>query len=525
MACLSENACLGRNYAGKRDALSNMGEQEKRLTLRAVAGSYIFNLGTGVPDSAQQSVLKLPHPIKSEDKGRLFFTRFDGSMQWDGFDTVLKLDAKLISASLYINGNYVTKVENTLMTALVRVDEFLKKKNSLYLKLDNNDTEEDEVIRSLSLFHVPKSRITDLFIKSRIDHGKAEVSASITVKAGDIGMAVGGSVIMSLHDGRTTVAETEIRIPAFRKNHWVSVRAKLIIESPRLWSLEDPYRYTALIQLFRADGTIADVRRVHYGVRELWLRRYERRGKIEPQMVLNGHSVKVKGAVVREQYAALPGRLKKMGFNAVRVIEPQNTQFFEACETEGLLVMCETKFKVRSNPKQRGRKKKSVHDPLERPFALLGEMVTRLQNNSSIFCWSLGSRKAFGNEILGEFIRSIDDTRAVNCEGDFRFAVSDFFSASDCGIKELTAVSAHKPVFVNSFFKLLLFHKYKNHPLLLCETSLDTENLREKFHAVESIERFMGFFVDIEELQNTEGLKEVLLSDSYRFSGHTGDTA
>jgi len=504
MACLSENACLGRHYAGKRNALSNSGERIKRLALRAVADDFIFNLGTGVPDAVQQGIVKLPHLIEREDPKRLFFIKFDGSQYWEGFDTVLQIDACIVSASLYVNGNFVTNIENTLMTALIRVDPFLRGKNSIYLKFAANEAGPDEVIRSLSLYHLPKSRVTDLFLKSRIYPGRARIYADVTVKAGDIGMAVGGSIILSLHDGSKTVSETEIQIPAFRKNHWASVRARMDIDDPRLWRPEDPFRYSAVIQLFRADGTIADVRRIPYGVRELLLKRYDRRRKEGPRLLLNGLPVTIKGAVARQQSAELPGLLSRMGLNAVRVVDPSDLPFLETCETEGLLVMCEAQLEIHANPRQRGRRKTAVSDPLERPFALLGEMVTRLQNHASVICWSIGSRKLFGNEVLGEFIRSLDDTRAVNCEGDLRFTVSDFFSASDCGMKELTAVAEHKAVSVGGVFKLLPFARYKHYPLLLCEAAFDTEELKEKFTAAQSIDRFLGVFAEIEGVDISE---------------------
>lgn len=522
MACLSENVCIGRHYAGKRDALSNIGEKVKRLTLRSVTDDFVFNLGTGVPDAAQQNMLKMPHYINEEDKSRLFFARFDGPLHWSGFDTVLQLDAGIRSASLYINGSHVTKIENTVLTALIRVDPYLRKKNSLYLRLDNNETDEDEIIRSLSLYHLPKSRVTDLLLRSHLDSGAANVFADITVKAGDIGMAVGGSVIVSLLDGKMTVAETEMPIPAFKKNHWTSVRARLEIKSPRLWEPDDPHRYTALVQLFRADGTIADVRCFPFGVRELWLKPYDRRLKKEPCLLLNGKPVKIKGAVVKEQNANLPGRLRKMGFNAVRAVGFHNPKFFEACETEGLLVMCETKFRVYPNPKPRSRTKKDILDPLERPFAMIGETVTRFQNNASIFCWSIGSRKMFGNEVLGEFIRSIDDTRAVNCERDFNFTISDFFSASDCGTKELEALSTHKAVSIGGKYRWLLFSKYMHHPLLLCEVSYDRESIGEKLRAIETMDRFLGVFIDMGEFRSSISLKEVFgnrIPDSIEAAG------
>ena len=136
-------------------------------------------------------------------------------------------------------------------------------------------------------------------------------------------------------------------------------------------------------------------------------------------------------------------------------------------------------------------------------------MVTRLKNFSSVFCWSLGSCGPLGYGVLKELIRSLDDTRAINCEGDVRFIASDFFSASDCSPEALLRVSAHKRIPGNNFFSFngLSFTNYVNNALLLCEVDSSIDSLQEKIVIAQNSDRILGLFVDMGSSESYAPLK------------------
>lgn len=509
MVCLSDNIFIGQHYTSEEAALLKKGEKEKRLNLKILNEDFALNNGANIPAPSQQQALRLPHEIKSEDSGRLFFAGFDGRLFVEGFDTVLRICGRLNSASIFLNGYCVAKLSNILMNAQINVTDYLRNKNTLFLVADDNHHKSSDIIHSITISHLPKSRITDLFLRNRLSLEKAEIFADVTIVSGDVEAAIGGKLSVSIFDGKKRVCEGQADIPSFSRNHWITVRVTLEMDSPRLWSVEDPYRYTVLLKLINSDKSISDVRRVMHGIRELRIINYSKRINAGPGFHLNGFPVKIFGAVVRNQYASLPAKLKASGFNAVRVVNPYDPSFLEACDSEGLLQMCESVFEVVSE-RRRTKKQGNVPDPLTRPFALLGEMVTQLKNFASVFCWSYGGYKYFGNGAIGEFIRSLDDTRAVQCEGDLNYKASDFFSASDCGISELKAFADKKTISDGRFLGTRIrFGRYKYHQMLLCEADAEIEYLKNKFDVAASADSILGIFIDIEGLDDIEVFKTV----------------
>ncbi len=512
MERLSVGACLGQHYNDRASALSGKSKKEKAIALKRVDRNFHFDLDGNAPSASELEKVGFPIEIAKEDQARLFFAGFAGLPKQEDCDTVLRIDGTFAAAEIYLNGELTAVVEHVLMYVDVRVELQAGNGNKLFLRLRDHQVPEPDSIRSVNLLSLPKSRIDDLYLRNRMMPEKAELLADVVVTAGDVAAAVGGSISVSLiDDAGTEIAKSSTPVPAFRRNHWATVRAVLAVESPRLWSVDDPYRYTVLIEFFRTDGSIADVRALPYGIRELKLTRFNRKTGRAPHLLLNGFPMFLKGAVVWNQNVSLVDDLKRLGFNAIRLVGAPDLSFVEACDAAGMLLMCEAVFAIKANPKQRRRKKEKLPDPLDRPMALLGEMVSRLKNSASVFCWSLGSRGPFGNGVLREFVRSMDDTRAIQCEGDFRFVASDFFSPSDCGMNELSVIAEKKTVTDGKLLGLRVpFSRYMHRPLLLCEASKDDmETLKKKIQAAMRIDHVLGIFVDIGEptdLSELEGL-------------------
>lgn len=508
-ACLSENISLGQYFPDEQAALLNKGKREKRITLNSLTEDFVFNRGVGIPGSKQYKTQKLPCDIGNADELRLLYSKFEAQNE-EGFDTILRIGGNIVCASVYLNGYHVANIENTFMFTQINITDYLTDTNNLFIKFENNPYNDYDTVRSISIVYLPKSRITDLYLRNRLSDNLAEVYADVTVVSGDISAALGGMVTLSVYDRKNIIAETTAPVPAFQRNHWTVIRLSFKLKTPRLWSIGDPHRYMLMLKYHNADGTISDIRIIKHGIRELRFDRYNKKKNKGPEFCVNGFPVKIIGAVIRNQDILLPKKLKSAGFNAVRVINPNSMPFLEACENEGLLVMSEVKYGLAAG-KRRKRKNADLADPLSYPFALTGEMITHLKNHASVFCWSIGGRKYFGNRVIGEFIRSMDDTRAVNCEGDTFFMISDFFSASDCGLDEMSAIAARRTVSDGRFFGTRIrFKEYKNHPLLLCEADADSEVIKEKFVFANSTEGILGIFINIEEDGNIDSLGEFI---------------
>lgn len=175
------------------------------------------------------------------------------------------------------------------------------------------------------------------------------------------------------------VAAEEIALPPWGEE---KICQELELDNPRLWSLENPYRYRVKSCIYEG-GTAADVQKTFFGVREI---RFDR----DKGFFLNGERIKIKGVCCHQDAAGLgiavydsvfEDRLKKikeMGGNALRCSHhPPASVVLELCDRMGILVMDET------------RKLSSSRESIEQ----LRSMVRRDRNHPSVVLWSIGNEE------------------------------------------------------------------------------------------------------------------------------------
>jgi beta-galactosidase len=162
----------------------------------------------------------------------------------------------------------------------------------------------------------------------------------------------------------------------------VQVAATAKLNSPALWSPDQPNLYTAIVSVESA-GRRRDAEQVRFGVRTLeW--------DANKGFFLNGKRVEIKGTCNHQDHAgigaALPDRLqyyrvgvlKDMGSNAVRTSHNMPTpELVEACDRIGMLMLCETR-QMSSNPEG---------------LAQLETMIKRYRNSPAIILWSMGNEE------------------------------------------------------------------------------------------------------------------------------------
>ena len=159
---------------------------------------------------------------------------------------------------------------------------------------------------------------------------------------------------------------------------------------PQIWSLETPNLYRAVTTL-EIDNKVIDQDATTFGIRTL---------RFDPDkgFFLNGKPVKIKGTCNHQDHAgvgeAIPDRiqayrlerLKWMGSNACRTSHnPPTTEFLDACDRMGVLVMDETRM-MSSNPEG---------------MSELERLIRRDRNHPSVFIWSLGNEEPEQNNTRG----------------------------------------------------------------------------------------------------------------------------
>jgi len=155
-----------------------------------------------------------------------------------------------------------------------------------------------------------------------------------------------------------------------------------VIKNPKLWSLESPYLYRAVV-LVRSGGQVIDSQTVRFGVRTITIDK-------DKGLFLNGKSIKVQGVCCHQDHAgvgsALPdylqyyriGLLKEMGVNAYRTSHnPPTPELLDACDSLGMLVLDETR--LLNSGAEYG--------------ADFEWLILRDRNHPSVFMWSIGNEE------------------------------------------------------------------------------------------------------------------------------------
>lgn len=187
------------------------------------------------------------------------------------------------------------------------------------------------------------------------------------------------------------------------------------ITNPKLWSVDTPYLYTLLSQVYKGDELIDEVK-TRFGVRDVkWLP--------ETGMWINDENIKLRGVCNHIDAGALGSavpekimrfrlqQLKDMGCNAIRTSHyPRPPVFYDICDEIGMLVMDEF-FD--------GWHKKAEHDYGAYFFADwwkrdLTDCIKRDRNHPSIVIYSVGNetRGEIGKDLV-EACHELDDTRPV----------------------------------------------------------------------------------------------------------------
>ncbi len=163
------------------------------------------------------------------------------------------------------------------------------------------------------------------------------------------------------------------------------------LSNPQLWSCDHPYLYTAVVSLYRNDGTLADRVSEQFGVRTF---------EFSPQfgLKLNGEKVILKGIANHHTLGSLGAAaypraiekriklLKSFGFNHIRCSHnPYSEDLYRLCDKYGIIVIDELYDKWLQQYAG-GRTPWTnlwQHD--------IPEWIKRDRNHPSVALWSLGN--------------------------------------------------------------------------------------------------------------------------------------
>ena len=167
---------------------------------------------------------------------------------------------------------------------------------------------------------------------------------------------------------------------------------EIVLHNYKLWTLENPYLYTALVRIYDT-GDKYDECRVRFGIRSIEIRPEEGffLNGVETKFkgVCNHHDLGPLGAAVNDAAIRRQIRiLKDMGCNAIRTSHNMPApELVEACDEMGMMLMLES-FDEWRTPKLKNGYHKHFDEWVERDLV---NLVHHFRNNPSVVMWCIGN--------------------------------------------------------------------------------------------------------------------------------------
>ena len=314
--------------------------------------------------------------LTHSDSGRRFVLRFDGVFR----------DSKVWINNCYLGGHF-----SGYGSAAYDITDFIHfgSKNTVVVRVDASQYEGwfyegAGIYRHAWLESFPNVHAAELggvFVHTATSGDQTAVTVETRVVNQEIHPAEATvSAYVTDRDGNK-VAQSPEQSLSLATGRDGLVTQSLNVAHARLWLLDDPYLYRAVVQV-RSGNTVDSVK-VRFGIRTITVDK-------DKGLFVNGQPVKIHGVCCHQDHAgvgsALPdylqyyriGLLKEMGVNAYRTSHnPPTPELLDACDSLGMLVLDETRL-LNSGPEYGGE--------FER-------LILRDRNHPSVFMWSIGNEE------------------------------------------------------------------------------------------------------------------------------------
>ena len=150
-------------------------------------------------------------------------------------------------------------------------------------------------------------------------------------------------------EGRQVGSASPITVTALKAKETRTCKQQLVLQSPHLWSTNDPYLYK-VETIVKVGGVVTDIYETTTGLRDITF-------DADKGFLLNGEPLKLKGFNLHQDHAgvgaAIPEalmawrikRLKELGCNAYRSAHnPATPAQLDICDREGILVIDENRL-------------------------------------------------------------------------------------------------------------------------------------------------------------------------------------
>lgn len=378
---------------------------------------------------------------------------FEVPEDWDGREVFICFDGVDSFFYLWINGQYVGFSKNSRNAARFNITRYLRKgKNDVsvevYRSSDGSFLEAQDmfrlpgIFRTVSIYSTPKLQVRDLVIIPDLDpdyrNGMLKITASVRnlsgKKADEYRMRYSLYANNLYQDDNTLVSTTETANFNLPKEGETQSVLAMYVTTPKLWSAEEPNRYTLVGELVDKKNNVIETVSSIVGFRKVEIKDTkaddDEFGKAGRYYYVNGKTVKLKGvnrhennpatghAITREQMEREVMLMKQANINHVRCSHyPDDPYWYYLCNKYGIYL--EDEANIESHEYFYG--KESLSHPEEwRPahVARVMEMVHSDVNNPSIVIWSLGNEAGPGHNFVAAYdsLKAFDKSRPVQYE-------------------------------------------------------------------------------------------------------------
>ena len=316
--------------------------------------------------------------VNRRDSGNRFQIQFDGVFR---------------DAHFWLNGLYLGHNQSGYVGVAYDISDYLHfdRENVLVVRADASQYEgwfyEGAGIYRhvwLNQYHPVHISHDGVFVHSQVKGNHASIAVETTVENQSLSLSnCTVSSYITDRNGRKILQSPEQPV-TLSVNGQTTVKNRLNLANPRLWSIEDPYLYR-VVSIIKQNGKRIDSVQLRFGVRTF---------RIDAQQgfFLNGKHVKLKGTNNHQDHAgigsALPdylqyyriALLKELGSNAYRTSHHAPTpELLDACDSLGMLVMDEQRL-LNSSPE--------YVDQFER-------LIKRDRSRASVFMWCIGNEEGW----------------------------------------------------------------------------------------------------------------------------------
>ena len=349
--------------------------------------------------------------VSKKDKGNIIKIEFDGVY---------------MNSSVYLNGHLLGTRPYGYISFSYDLTPYINwdSDNVIAVKVDNSDQPNSRwysgcgIYRDVRLVKVNEVHIAEwgTYVSTpAVSQDKALVKLSATINDESI---ISSKVIRDLTI-KSTIKDSKgkaiITSSTSRNLNWKGgeepvtvVDDSIWVDSPHLWSVDDPYMYTLVTEL-TLNGKLVDTYETPFGIRTIEFRAdsgfYLNGEHVRINGVCNHHDLGCLGAATNERAIERQLQiLKEMGCNGIRCSHnPPSPILLDLCDRMGFLVMDEA-FDMWRRRKTDRDYARFFDEWYERD---LTDLVVRDRNHPSIVLWSIG------NEVLEQWSDAKADTLSI----------------------------------------------------------------------------------------------------------------